>query len=247
MERNLILAVVLRGRGRRAGGRARARRRRAAIAPYRELLRPHRLQDDATGPSRALRRALGRHHRLARRAAGGGRELRRRALHAGARARGRACVGARRAAARAARRRRAVADRRRSSASCTGSRTTTPLHQPGLRGLCERAGFGEVRTWPLGSCFTAMAQLARNMGPATGVGRPAPASSAVRLLAAGVRGVVAAPCRRSTGSAAGGARYGASRRSRCRARGPRSRHASRAPKQTPSPPPVRHHPRPARR
>ena len=34
----------------------------------------------------------------------------------------------------------------------------------GLQGLCERAGFGEVRTWPLGGYFTAMAQLARNMG-----------------------------------------------------------------------------------
>jgi SAM-dependent methyltransferase len=40
----------------------------------------------------------------------------------------------------------------------------------GLRGLCERAGFGEVRTWPLGGYFTAMAQLARNCGLAIGAG-----------------------------------------------------------------------------
>ena len=58
----------------------------------------------------------------------------------------------------------------------------------GLRGLCERAGFGEIRTWPLGGYFTAMAQLARNMGPATGVGTGS-GELGRRLLAAGFRGV----------------------------------------------------------
>ena len=58
----------------------------------------------------------------------------------------------------------------------------------GLRGLCERAGFGEIRTWPLGGYFTAMAQLARNMGPATGVGTGS-GELGLRVLAAGFRGV----------------------------------------------------------
>ena len=61
----------------------------------------------------------------------------------------------------------------------------------GLRGLCERAGFGEVRTWPLGGYFTAMAQLARNMGPATGVGAGT-GDLGRRLLAAGFRGAARA-------------------------------------------------------
>ena len=54
----------------------------------------------------------------------------------------------------------------------------------GLRGLCERAGFGEVRTWPLGGYFTAMAQLARNWDLATGAApaaRPRPARAGGRL------------------------------------------------------------------
>jgi len=58
----------------------------------------------------------------------------------------------------------------------------------GLRGLCERAGFGEVRTWPLGGYFTAMAQLARNCGPATGVGTGS-GELGRRVLAAAFRGV----------------------------------------------------------
>jgi len=61
----------------------------------------------------------------------------------------------------------------------------------GLQGLCERAGFGEVRTWPLGGYFTAMAQLARNMGPATGVGAGSDELGR-RVLAAGFRGVARA-------------------------------------------------------
>ena len=61
----------------------------------------------------------------------------------------------------------------------------------GLQGLCERAGFGEVRTWPLGGYFTAMAQLARNMGPATGVSAGSN-DLGRRVLAAGFRGVARA-------------------------------------------------------
>ena len=61
----------------------------------------------------------------------------------------------------------------------------------GLRGLCERAGFGEVRTWPLGGYFTALAQLARNCGPAIGVGTGR-GELGRRLLAAAFRGAARA-------------------------------------------------------
>jgi SAM-dependent methyltransferase len=57
-----------------------------------------------------------------------------------------------------------------------------------LQGLCERAGFRDVRTWPLGGYFTTMAQLARNCGPATGVGTSS-GELGRRVLAAGFRGV----------------------------------------------------------
>lgn len=55
----------------------------------------------------------------------------------------------------------------------------------GLRHLCQRAGFVEVRTAPLGGYFTTMAQLARNAGLATGVDRQSPLGR--RILAAALR------------------------------------------------------------
>lgn len=58
----------------------------------------------------------------------------------------------------------------------------------GLRGLCERAGFGEVRTWPLGGYFTAMAQLARNGGLAIGAGTGRD-ELGLRVVAAALRAV----------------------------------------------------------
>jgi SAM-dependent methyltransferase len=56
----------------------------------------------------------------------------------------------------------------------------------GLLGLAERAGLTADEVTPLGGYFTAMAQLARNCGAATGVG--AGAGLGRRLVAAGMRG-----------------------------------------------------------
>ena len=191
LERKLILAVVREAAAAAPAG-ARVLDAGAGDAPYRELFAhtDYKTTDwtESVHPGARSRR----HHRLARRAAGRGRELRRRR-------------SARRCSSTCPSRRAVLAELRRVLRDGGELWLTVPfvgeLHEEphdhfrytshGLRGLCERAGFGEVRTWPLGGYFTAMAQLARNCGPATGVGT---GSRRARAAAArgGFRGVARA-------------------------------------------------------
>ena len=78
-----------------------------------------------------------------------------------------------------------------SSASCTRSPTTSSATRATASAGLRTSGLRRGAPWPLGGYFTAMAQLARNCGPAIGVGTGR-GELGRRILAAAFRGAARA-------------------------------------------------------